>query len=576
MPRPRPLTNVASAHASAPEQPALTPRTPHSRSGRAEEGYTEFELQQITDNDEYHDNEMRQHQSVPLLSSSASESFPTPGYRSRGDDFDAGDKRVRGRGDLNAKIVLSRLPLVFGSMLAAFLLVLTVLSWKRPEKLHRYLGISSQVSAPSTSSPASHKNASISDPHLLISYENYTTFPLLPSQYLAECSKLNKGYMSHGKYWEPHKMGVMDVLHADEMDSSFEGQSVCKSTITYMLDGKVGLLADLALLAQAAALARERNRTFLVDDTYWNRGKWTDHFISVRETQPGPEPGCISPPPKELVACPRLARHWVINSRTAKFHFGHGFSDAYEDPYAHNLNRLKPIYKSAWDSLQETIYPNTKSAALIQAARSELAGLTSPDGTGFESYIAIHIRRGDRKPVFYSGSKYIPAEDYVQAGIDTWTRLNPEKSPEDLMIYLASDSPIAYREVLELTEERYTTFSLFRSTDPELRAFASPTEYVQKEFNEKEESERILATRGMIVDFALVSGSWASDEEVAPDATICTISSNVCKLSAVGLGWDRAFGAVDDMGYVDEKRKRWVEIDQKGQIVPVWEPFELF
>lgn len=53
-------------------------------------------------------------------------------------------------------------------------------------------------------------------------------------------------------------------------------------------------------------------------------------------------------------------------------------------------------------------------------------------------------------------------------------------------------------------------------------------------------------------------------------------SSNICRLAAVGLGWERAFGAVDEMGYLDEKLKRWVEIDQKGQIVPVWEPFELF
>ena len=53
-------------------------------------------------------------------------------------------------------------------------------------------------------------------------------------------------------------------------------------------------------------------------------------------------------------------------------------------------------------------------------------------------------------------------------------------------------------------------------------------------------------------------------------------SSNICKLSALGLGWEVAFGQVDEMGKVDDDQKRWVEIDQKGRIVPVWVPFELF
>lgn len=95
---------------------------------------------------------------------------------------------------------------------------------------------------------------------------------------------------------DTNAMGPLDVLHHDEAPDYQlpEGETaVCSATITYMLDGSVGLLADLALMAQVAALAREvyieslfefvvasltnvlqRNRTFLVDDTYWNRGKW--------------------------------------------------------------------------------------------------------------------------------------------------------------------------------------------------------------------------------------------------------------------------------------------------------------
>jgi hypothetical protein len=146
-----------------------------------------------------------------------------------------------------------------------------------------------------------------------MSYENYTKFPLLGSEYLHECQKVMSGFMSHGEYWEQghnHAGAPMDVDHFDEPNDN-----ICNSTITYMLDGNVGLAADLALMAQAAALAREvsytvscvsgssrfssvqRNRTFFVDDTYWTRGKWTDYFQDVAITQQGPEPGCSPAPP---------------------------------------------------------------------------------------------------------------------------------------------------------------------------------------------------------------------------------------------------------------------------------------
>ncbi|EEB92437.1 hypothetical protein MPER_09052 [Moniliophthora perniciosa FA553] len=161
---------------------------------------------------------------------------------------------------------------------------------------------------------------------------------------MSECAEVMGGFHHHGGYWEPDPMGTMDVVHADEEDETSE---ICPSTITYMLSGRVGLVADLALMAQAAALARERNRTFLVDATYWDRGNWIDHFEDVRTTQPGPQPGCKAPPPEELVGCPRSARHWVIHSGTAKYHFGHDFSEQYEDPYAHNLNRAKPMFDQA-------------------------------------------------------------------------------------------------------------------------------------------------------------------------------------------------------------------------------------
>ncbi|TFK42000.1 hypothetical protein BDQ12DRAFT_677505 [Crucibulum laeve] len=590
MPRPSPLSNLSSARPDPLEYQSLTPRTPHSRAGRAEEGFTEIELAELReteddDLDHYHQSEGQQ-QSAPLLASSSSALF-------------AHQKKVdgkKGKGIPSASDVittsLSRLPLVFGIFIAGVLLILIVLSFERPDVLHRYVGAQiPKPQVPSTSQtqadddliivpspePTSKPTApppAPADPNT-ISYANYTTFPLHPSEYQQECGKLMSGYMSHGGYWEAHEI-VMDVVHHDDHHDYHlpEGEKteVCKSTITYMLSGDVGLAADLALMAQAAALARERNRTFLVDDTYWNRGRWMDHFQDIRAREPGPEPGCRAPPPEELVACPRNARHWVISSRTAKFHFGHAFSDNYEDAYAHNLNRLKPIYKAAAESFSSTIRPNADTAALIRLARGELKDLVGPDSP----YIAVHIRQGDRKPSsFEFHGKFVPIENFAQAASDAAARLAEDPDVQvDPVVFLASDSPAVRDEFSEFSPS--FTVSLAQSQDERLRVLASPEEYHQKDFNELDKETRVIATRGMIVDFALISGMWAWEGDITPDAVVCTISSNICRLAAVGLGWDRAFGNVDEMGAIDNEHKRWIDVDQKGAIVPVWQPFELF
>ena len=175
---------------------------------------------------------------------------------------------------------------------------------------------------------------------------------------------------------------------------------------------------------------------------------------------------------------------------------------------------------------------------------------------------------------------------------DAWARLHTgHESNANPVVYFASDSSAAEQQFSKLYGGQ--TFSLFGTTHPRLRALASPKEYDQNTFNELDIEYRVMATRGMVVDLAMISGLWATGEDLLPQANICSIryeqkknysyhrllifySSNVCKLAAVGLGWDRAFGKVDTMGNVDEKGKHWVEIDEKGQVRPVWHAFELF
>ena len=254
MPRPRPLTNVAPSHHDPNQQ--LTPRTPHSgsRTSRAEQGFAKLQIVEEANDAEDHGGDT--FQSAPLLASSSSARFSR-----RNTQQPPASAKVNGRKILNRSAVIlstaiSRLPLVAGILTAGILLLLTVLSFTRREALHKYVGAKAPniTSGSKAVSPSSHLQQE-HGAHLL-SYENYTTFPLYPLQYLAECKKLNTGYVRHGDYWDISLTGVIDTAHHDPSATGGKAK-VCSSSITYMLDGTVGLTADLALMAQAAALARE-------------------------------------------------------------------------------------------------------------------------------------------------------------------------------------------------------------------------------------------------------------------------------------------------------------------------------
>ncbi|KAJ7754981.1 hypothetical protein DFH07DRAFT_743437 [Mycena maculata] len=601
MPRPTPLRNSSQPYPHYDTQ--LTPRTPHSRAGRAEEAYFSYELEQVDGDDDEYISAVQQ-QNEPLLASSASDSFPPQvGYRSRGDDYDENAPRKDKRG-LSADKIMARLPLALYSSVAAMLLVLVFFSLREPEALKKYVGATTDPDGAEISTPAVDlepiatpvadvppAGPTVATNIILISYENYTSFPLDPLEYRAECIQLNSGVMAPYPYWDTTLRPLRDVPHFDEQvgySAPSDEPPVCSRTITYQLDGWAGLMADVALMAQAAALARERNATFFVQDTFWNRGHWTDYFEDVQVGQPGPEPGCRPPPPEEYVACPRTARHWIINSRTSRYHFGHPY-EHYQDPYAHNLNRFKGIFNFAWQSLAKTIRPNAHSAELIQWARQELLDKVTQhyqnprtlkgvqdDGPAM-GYLGVHIRRGDRKPTWrVYNSLYIPISDFVDAVVESWSRLSLELSADDKLVqpfvYVASDSPVADQEFAEsFSPER--VFSLSRSQREELRAIASPGEYFQDNFKELDEDVRVQSTRGMVVDFALLSGAWSDDGDLIPEGTICTASSVVCRLAAIGLGWKRAFGDVGETGRIADDH-RWMDVDMKGRIVPVWEAFE--
>ena len=159
-------------------------------------------------------------------------------------------------------------------------------------------------------------------------------------------------------------------------------------------------------------------------------------------------------------------------------------------------------------------------AALIQRARDEL--VSGPEN-GSPTYLSIHIRRGDRLGMTWKyHSKHLPTHLYIDAALETWQRLNPTNQGS-LLFYVASDSPAAVEDFLQQLPNNIRVSSLGWSDDEELRSCASPRPYVQDEFNTLSEEKRVRLTKGMIVDFALLSGLWMDEDGpgVRPYATVC-------------------------------------------------------
>jgi hypothetical protein len=234
MPRssPKPLKDLASGRIQSSNYHTLTPRTPHSRSGQAEEALGGIELEQYVD-----DEDQAQLQ-----------------QQSGGNDGGVGAIWHGGNPYLFIITAFAkRIPLLLGIALAFVLFIMVIISFRRPDVLLHIIG---DTNINDTTGPIAPASFNSSDPNL-ISYANYSNFPLLPTAYSAECDKLMHGFMRHGEYWE---YKPQDVPHREQIDEhglpDGNRPAICNSTITYMLDGH-GLLAELGLMVQVAALARE-------------------------------------------------------------------------------------------------------------------------------------------------------------------------------------------------------------------------------------------------------------------------------------------------------------------------------
>ena len=172
------------------------------------------------------------------------------------------------------------------------------------------------------------------------------------------------------------------------------------------------------------------------------------------------------------------------------------------------------------------IRPNAHNSELIKLTQDEFRATAydvQVDNPSKLTYLAVHVRRGDRKPASYGFlDNKIPLYLYMDGVKDTWARLHTgHESKANPVVYFASDSSAAEQQFSKLYDG--PIFSLFATKHPRLRALASPREYYQNTFNELDIEYRVLATRGMVVDLAMVSGLWASGEDLLPRANVCSI-----------------------------------------------------
>ena len=184
------------------------------------------------------------------------------------------------------------------------------------------------------------------------------------------------------------------------------------------------------------------------------------------------------------------------------------------------MNRLRPVFAAARTSFSQTIRPNEESKRLIHLMREEFATKRR-----FTPYVGVHIRRGDRTVMPWRYDREpIPVQAYVEASAQLGA---------DRYVYLASDAP-----GFEPAFPR--AFSLRRSR---LRELASSEAYAQADFERMEEKERVRLTRGMIVDFALLSGMWGEERE-RPIGTVCTVRFAPVFYGRRSMGSDEKFVTV--------------------------------
>jgi len=290
-----------------------------------------------------------------------------------------------------------------------------------------------------------------------------------------------------------------------------------------------------------------------------------------------------------MVPCPHNARHLVISGATASSAFGHAFTEEFEDPTKHEVQRQHKIFALLRTGYEALFRLRADDATYALDRAHSLYGPIAKDG-GLS--IGLHVRRGDKHPYEFQYSKdYIPLDRYMDTARDLYiTRIEnanskskQKRSREENNLFarhtssklvLASDDPTVY-ESGELGP------NTVRAQDRIILATKAALEAAQGKknpwideitgweggfyrdvffslgqptvnANEAAKHDSANVPEGALKLRELVGRAYMLDLSVLSkaDTVVCTVSSVGCRILAVMMGWDSAFG-----------KQNWVNVD---------------
>jgi hypothetical protein len=246
-------------------------------------------------------------------------------------------------------------------------------------------------------------------------------FPLMPWQYAEICSQIEE--ITSDSYSKSSLFGsrpaFADVeaaiqsgllpsnsIHsikmphtADFLDISQDNRSICKSSLTFILESNdAGMGSSLLNLWLAQGIAKEENRAFFVDDTRWAYGNYSSYF------RPPPDTGCRPAPATHRIPCSSSAAHRVISAATLLS----SRSSMASTPMYKQHQLMRVGYETLFHLADEG-----DALSLLKIKDQVLNETRARGGIA----VGLHIRRGDVHPqeAIFQGD-YIPLTRYVYQG----------------------------------------------------------------------------------------------------------------------------------------------------------------
>lgn len=254
-----------------------------------------------------------------------------------------------------------------------------------------------------------------------------------------------QGFLPGARGKAPGRNG--ELLGVD--GNSLADKTICKSSMTFVLESDdAGLGKTLMALWVAYGLAKREGRAFFIDDTRWSYGEFTSMFERPAT------PDCRPPPRHEMLPCPRQARHLVVGAANARDILGGDIDpdDMYAEGAAAALAR-RPAQRELYNLARQGYEALFKLTAQdreyvfnrVMEHRVKTYAVEGAEHNG--RIVGVHVRHGDCHPLeFQYADSYIPLSQYADAArelLNASVRGDAVAEAKSILV-LASDDPLVY------------------------------------------------------------------------------------------------------------------------------------